>query len=166
MLKLSTKGQYGVRAMFEIASGHAGEPVAIKEIAARQDVSVAYLEQILNTLRKSGLITSVRGPGGGYLLARQPEKISIGEILRSLDGPIALTACQDPMEGCVRADGCVTSLLWKALGEKIEGFLDAMTLRDLLTGKNKQLSGQKYPSLEIEKTGHHAFLEKTGKIGA
>ncbi len=168
MLKLSTKGQYGVRAMFEIARSHSGGPVAIKEIAARQDVSVAYLEQILNTLRRTGLITSVRGPGGGYLLARQPEEISIGEILRGLDGPIALTACQDPMEGCVRADGCVTSLLWKALGEKIEGFLDAMTLRDLLAGDDKQkqrdLSGQKYLIEGLGKAGEG--LEKAGKAGS
>ncbi|MDA8172716.1 MAG: Rrf2 family transcriptional regulator [Nitrospiraceae bacterium] len=135
MLKLSTKGQYGVRAMFEIARGYPEHPVAIREIAERQDVSVAYLEQILNTLRKAGLITSVRGPGGGYLLSRSPREISIGEILRGLDGPVALTACQDPLAGCVRADGCVTSLLWKALGEKIEGFLDQMTLHDLLAGK-------------------------------
>lgn len=135
MLKLSTKGQYGVRAMFEISRGYPEHPVAIKQISERQDVSVAYLEQILNTLRKSGLIASVRGPGGGYLLSRSPEEISIGEILRSLDGPVALTACQDPLAGCVRADGCVTSLLWKSLGAKIEGFLDQMTLNDLLAGK-------------------------------
>ncbi len=177
MLKLSTKGQYGVRAMFEISRGYPDGPVAIKEIAARQDVSVAYLEQILNTLRKSGLITSVRGPGGGYLLSRRPEEISIGEILRGLDGPIALTACQDPMGGCVRADGCVTSLLWKALGEKIEGFLDAMTLQDLLAGKSKKqkqknLSAPRHASDEAQKRDDEAqkpgreFFERTGKVGA
>ncbi|MDA8170133.1 MAG: Rrf2 family transcriptional regulator [Nitrospiraceae bacterium] len=135
MLRLSTKGQYGVRAMFEIAKGYPGVPITIKEISARQDVSVAYLEQILNTLRKSGLIASVKGPGGGYVLARIPGEIRIGEVLRELDGPIALTACQDP-GGCVRADGCVTSLLWRALGEKIEGFLDTITLNDLLNEKS------------------------------
>lgn len=132
MLRLSTKGQYGVRAMFEIARGYDVRPITIKGIAERQAVSVAYLEQILNRLRRGGLIKSVKGPGGGYVLNREPEKISIGEILRVLEGPIAITSCLDPQEGCMRVEGCVTHLLWKSLGEKIEGFLDGMTLRDLL----------------------------------
>lgn len=132
MLKLSTKGQYGVRAMFEIAKGYPETPITIREISTRQDVSVAYLEQILNRLRKSGLIGSVRGPGGGYILARKPEAVSIGEILSELEGPVAITACLDPMGGCIRVDGCVTALLWKELGEKIEGFLHTITLNDLL----------------------------------
>ncbi len=132
MLRLSTKGQYGVRAMYEIARGYNRGPITIKEISERQDVSVAYLEQILNTLRKAGIITSVKGPGGGYVLGRDPDTISIGSILRELEGPVAITSCLDPKEGCMRVDGCVTHLLWKALGENIEAFLDKMTLKDLL----------------------------------
>ncbi len=134
MLRLSTKGQYGVRAMYEIARGYNVGPITIKEISEKQDVSVAYLEQILNTLRKAGLITSVKGPGGGYVLSREPGRISIGAILRELEGPVAITSCLDPKEGCMRIEGCVTHLLWKSLGEKIEGFLDTMTLKDLLGG--------------------------------
>jgi Rrf2 family protein len=134
MLRLSTKGQYGVRAMYEIARGYGRGPITIKEISERQDVSVAYLEQILNTLRRAGIITSVKGPGGGYVLARDPDNISIGAILRELEGPVAITSCLDPKEGCMRVEGCVTHLLWKALGENIEAFLDKMTLQDLLRG--------------------------------
>jgi len=134
MLRLSTRGQYGVRAMFEIAMGYPEKPVPIKEISERQDVSVAYLEQILNKLRNSGLIKSIKGPGGGYLLNRKPEDISIGDILKELEGPVAITSCLDPHEGCVRVDRCVTYMLWKSLGEKIEGFLDTVTLKDLLAG--------------------------------
>jgi Rrf2 family protein len=134
MLRLSTKGQYGVRAMFEIAKSGSKTPITIKEISEKQDVSVAYLEQILNTLRKAGLISSVKGPGGGYVLSREPGGISIGAILRELEGPVAITSCLDPKEGCMRVEGCVTHLLWKSLGEKIEGFLDTMTLADLLKG--------------------------------
>jgi Rrf2 family protein len=134
MLRLSTKGQYGVRAMYEIARGYGRGPITIKEISERQDVSVAYLEQILNTLRKAGIITSVKGPGGGYVLGRNPDNVSIGAILRGLEGPVAITSCLDPKEGCMRVEGCVTHLLWKALGENIEAFLDKMTLRDLLEG--------------------------------
>jgi Rrf2 family protein len=120
--------------MFEIAKGCRRGPVTIKAIAESQDVSVAYLEQILNKLRKAGLITSVKGPGGGYVLSAAPDRISIGVILRELEGPVAITSCLDPNEGCMRVDGCVTHLLWKSLGEKIEAFLDGMTLNDLLKG--------------------------------
>lgn len=134
MLRLSTKGQYGVRAMFEIARNCDKGPVTIKEISERQDVSVAYLEQILNQLRKSGIINSVKGPGGGYVLNKAADKISIGEILRELEGPVAITSCLDPKEGCLRIEGCVTHLLWKSLGENIEMFLNSMTLKDLLDG--------------------------------
>jgi Rrf2 family protein len=132
MLRLSTKGQYGVRAMFEIARGYPGRPVTIREISERQEVSAPYLEQILNKLRRGGLIKSVKGPGGGYILSKRPGEISIGSILHELEGPVALTSCLNPDEGCTRVDGCVTHLLWKSLGAKIEAFLDTITLEDLL----------------------------------
>jgi len=132
MLRLSTKGQYGVRAMFEIAKGYPSRPTNIKEISERQEVSVAYLEQILNTLRRAGIITSVKGPGGGYLLDNEPSKVNIGTILKALEGPIAITSCLNPLEGCSRVDTCVTHLLWRSLGEKIEAFLNTITLADLL----------------------------------
>jgi Rrf2 family protein len=134
MLRLSTKGQYGVRAMYEIARGYPDTPVTIKGISERQDVSVAYLEQILNKLRKAGLIKSVRGPGGGYVLTKSPEAITISEILNELEGPVAITSCLNPEEGCVRADGCVTHMLWKALGEQIDAFLNTITLMNVITG--------------------------------
>jgi Rrf2 family protein len=134
MLRLSAKGQYGVRAMFEIAGGYPDRPVTIREISERQDVSVAYLEQILNRLRKAGLIRSVKGPGGGYLLSRNPEEISIAAILNELEGPVAITSCLNPDEGCVRVDSCVTHLLWKALGEQVQAFLQTITLRNLTAG--------------------------------
>jgi len=134
MLRLSTKGQYGVRAMYEIAKGSGLGPVTIKRISQEQHVSVAYLEQILNKLRRAGIIKSVKGPGGGYMLARDPKLISIGEILKELEGPVAITSCLDPKEGCVRVDSCVTHLLWKSLGDNIKRFLDGMKLQDLLQG--------------------------------
>lgn len=132
MLRLSTRGQYGVRAMFEITRGYPEQPVTIREIFERQNVSIPYLEQILNKLRKAGLIKSVKGPGGGYLLARKPEEISIASILNELEGPVAITSCLDPDEGCSRIDGCVIHLLWKALGANIEAYLETITLEDLV----------------------------------
>ena len=120
--------------MYEIAKGSGLGPVTIKRISEEQHVSVAYLEQILNKLRRAGIIKSVKGPGGGYMLARDPKLISIGEILKELEGPVAITSCLDPKEGCVRVDSCVTHLLWKSLGDNIKLFLDGMKLQDLLQG--------------------------------
>ncbi len=134
MLRLSTRGQYGVRAMYEIALGYPDEPVNIKRISERQDVSVHYLEQILNKLRQAGLIRSVKGPGGGYLLSRSPDSITIADILFELEGPVAITSCLDPEKGCVRVDNCVTRLLWTSLGRQIEEFLSTVTLKDLSEG--------------------------------
>ncbi|HDH00701.1 MAG TPA: RrF2 family transcriptional regulator [Nitrospirae bacterium] len=136
MLKLSTKGQYGVRAMYEIARGYPEAPVNIKLISERQEVSIHYLEQILARLRRAGLIRSVKGPGGGYVLTRKPEEITISDILKELEGPVAITSCMNPEKGCLRVEICVTHLLWKALGKQIEDFLDTMTLNDLLRGKS------------------------------
>ncbi len=155
MLRLSTKGQYGVRAMYEIAKAAGVGPVTIRAISEKQDVSVAYLEQILNTLRKAGLIRSVKGPGGGYMLSRGPGEISIGEILKELEGPVAITSCLDPSEGCVRVDSCVTHLLWKSLGDNIEQFLDGMSLDDLLKGnhlimiRKKQKKGRQGKAMRV-----------------
>lgn len=134
MLRLSTKGQYGVRAMFEIAKGYPDNPVSIKQISERQDVSEAYITQILNKLMKSGLLKSVKGPGGGYLLSRSPEQMTIAEILSELEGPLAITSCLSPDGACVRVERCVTHLLWKELGHQIESFLSTITLRNLLSG--------------------------------
>ncbi|MCX7912951.1 MAG: Rrf2 family transcriptional regulator [Thermodesulfovibrionales bacterium] len=135
MLRLSTKGQYGVRALYEIAKGYPEKPVTIREISERQGVSVSYLEQILNRLRKAGFIKSIKGPGGGYVLNKGPEEISIASVIQELEGPVAITSCLDPEEGCIRVDHCVTHLLWKSLGEQIESFLKTVTLKTLLSGE-------------------------------
>jgi Rrf2 family protein len=134
MLRLSAKGQYGVRALFEIARGYPERPVTIKHISENQAVSVAYLEQILNKLRKAGLIKSIKGPGGGYLLSRRPDAINIADVLKELEGPLAITSCLDPDEGCDRIDGCVAHLLWKNLGDQIEAYLKTITMQNLLSG--------------------------------
>lgn len=144
MLSLSSKGEYGVRAMFEIAKDHE-RPITIKEIARRQGMSVSYLEQLLNRLRRAGLIKSRKGPGGGYVLGKRPEEISIGMILRTLEGPVAITYCLNPAHTrprCSLVKRCVTKLLWKSLGEKIEHFLETVTLSDLLK-EEKRLKGKR-----------------------
>lgn len=138
MLRLSTKGQYGVRAMFEIAKHYKKGPLTIKEIAGKQGVSVSYLEQLLNKLRKTKLIKSLKGPGGGYVLNRDPGLISVGIILKALEGPVAIAQCLDPSaKECNRIEGCVARLLWKSLGEKIEHFLETISLKDLIKEEKK-----------------------------
>ncbi|MBA2848106.1 Rrf2 family transcriptional regulator [Thermosulfuriphilus ammonigenes] len=131
MFRLSTKGRYGLRAMYEIARSYP-RPINIKTISERQGVPVRYLEQILNRLRRAGFIESIKGPGGGYVLKRKPAEINLAEILLELVGPVAITSCLDPEEGCLRVDRCVFHLLWKALGQQIENFLSTITLEDLL----------------------------------
>jgi len=126
--------------MFELAKNYEKGPLTIKEIAARQGVSISYLEQLLNKLRKSKLIRSQKGPGGGYVINKKPEDISVGLILNSLEGPVAIAQCLDPSaKSCKRVEGCVTRLLWKSLGEKIEDFLNTINLNDLLDEEIKLL---------------------------
>ena len=139
-MKLSTKGKYGVRAVFEIARHYGKGPITIKEIADRQGISFSYLEQILHKLGKSGVIESVRGPAGGYLLARKPAELTIGDIVRSLEGPIALSHCLEPGEpgDCNQADDCVARMVWTKVGAKIEEALDSISFNDLLHQQQEQ----------------------------
>jgi Rrf2 family cysteine metabolism transcriptional repressor len=133
-MKLSTKGKYGVRAVFEIARNSGKGPLTIKEIGDRQGISLSYLEQILHKLGKAGLIESVRGPAGGYLLARKPAELTIGDIVRTLEGPIALSHCLEPGESgdCYQTDDCVARMVWSKVGAKIEEALDSISFEDLL----------------------------------
>ena len=139
-MKLSTKGKYGVRAVYEIAKRSGRGPITIKEIADRQGISFSYLEKILHRLGKAGLIESVRGPAGGYLLARKPSELTIGDIVRTLEGPIALSHCLEPGESgeCYQADDCVARMVWAKVGAKIEEALDSITFDDLLRQQPEQ----------------------------
>ena len=139
-MKLSTKWKYGVRAVYEIAKRSGRGPITIKEIADRQGISFSYLEQILHRLGKAGMIESVRGPAGGYLLARKPSELTIGDIVRTLEGPIALSHCLEPGESgeCYQADDCVARMVWAKVGAKIEEALDSITFDDLLRQQPEQ----------------------------
>lgn len=140
-MKISTKGRYALRLMLDLALNQkAGEPVQIKEIAARQDISNKYLEQIISVLNKAGYVRSIRGPQGGYLLARKPEEYTVGMILRLTEGSMAPVSCLE-FEGnnCDRKDECATLLLWEKLDEAIRGVIDSVTLADLM-GWQQELS--------------------------
>ncbi|MDW7673150.1 MAG: Rrf2 family transcriptional regulator [Bacillota bacterium] len=132
-MKLSTKGEYGVRAMFDIAMRHGEGPISLKSIAERQDISEHYLEQLIAGLRKAGLVRSIRGAQGGYILAREPDEIKVGDIIRVLEGPIAPVdcVCEEEPEKCNRAESCVTRGIWAKLRDSISNVLDSITLADM-----------------------------------
>lgn len=132
-MKLSTKGRYAVMAMVDLARHSGGKPVALGEIAARQEISLSYLEQLFGRLRRGGLVKSVRGPGGGYLLARGLDDTRISDIILAVDEPIKATRCKtDSPLGChTNRSRCLTHDLWAELGNQIHLFLSAVTLADV-----------------------------------
>lgn len=132
-MKLSTKGRYAVMAMADLAYHGNGKPVTLADIAERQEISLSYLEQLFGKLRKAGLVASVRGPGGGYLLGRSASDLRVADIILAVDEPIKATRCTpgSPM-GCHSHRGrCLTHDLWEELGNQIYLFLSAVTLADI-----------------------------------
>ena len=137
-MKISTKGRYALRLMLDIAAHDSGEPVRIKEIASRQEVSAKYLEQIVAILSKAGYVKSIRGPQGGYRLTRKPEEYSLGDILRLTEGSLAPVEClEGESNQCPRAGDCITLLFWKKLDKAIREVTEGYTLEDLLTWQNQ-----------------------------
>ena len=136
-MRLGAKGRYAVMAMVDIARhshGDGARPVCLSDVAARQEISLAYLEQLFARLRRKGLVTSVRGPGGGYRLGRAAEALSVAEIVAAVDEPLHATRCGAEAEkGCMAAgERCITHHLWEALGDEIEHFLAGVSLADVI----------------------------------
>ncbi len=143
MLNISTKGRYGLRAVLDLAVHQDGDPVPLSNIATRQNISEGYLEQLMIPLKRAGIVRSVRGAQGGYLLVKPPGDIYVGEVIRALEGPIAPTACvneQDP-EYCDRGEYCATKILWEKVRDSVAEVLDSFTLEDLI--KEMDQSNQK-----------------------
>lgn len=133
-MKLSTKGRYGLRAMIDLVLHSEAEPVSIASIAARQSISESYLEQLIAKLRKAGLVTSVRGAGGGYIPSRKAEEISVGDVLRALEGNLDPVECPglSAENGCGGADVCVTKYVWKRINDSINRTVDEIKISDLV----------------------------------
>lgn len=148
MLKFSTRARYGLRAMVDLAiNSDLDKPVALRDIAEREGISDAYLEQLMALLRKDGLVRSVRGAQGGYILARRPAQITAGEVIRCLEGPLAPTDCvnEDEPEFCERSGICVTRGMWEKIKEAVAGVLDGTTLEDFRSEAEKgRLSRESY----------------------
>jgi len=139
-LRISTKGHYGLKAMFDLAQHYGTGPVSLKSIAQRQHLSVQYLEQLIAMLKKVGLVESVRGAHGGYALAAPPREIRVGDVVRALEGPVSPVDCvreTDPKE-CDQADYCITRLVWEKIRNSLVQVMDSITLEDLCREARKK----------------------------
>ena len=133
-MNISTRGRYGLRALLEIAFQPKGRPLTIRDISDKQQMSVTYLEQILHKLKKAGIVQSRRGAKGGYVLARDVNKITVSQIINALDGPISISYCDAPdlrEKSCIGPEVCVSRILWKRLEDLIDKTLSGVTLADL-----------------------------------
>lgn len=156
-MKLSTKGRYAVMAMVDLARSGRDRPVALADIAERQEISLSYLEQLFAKLRRGGLVRSVRGPGGGYLIGREPDRLRISDIIVAVDEPIRATRCSPSSSAGCHSDKsrCLTHDLWEELGTQIHLFLSSVTLEDVL---NRRVLGASrifsLPGLVVNESGH------------
>ena len=138
-MRLSTKGRYAVMAMADLAKRGEGRAVTLGEIATRQDISLAYLEQLFSRLRKRGLVKSVRGPGGGYRLARAASETAVSEIVTAVDEPLEAVRCSSHSTGCMPGGArCLTHDLWDDLGRHIHDYLSSVTLEDVVSGRLRE----------------------------
>lgn len=144
-MKISTKGRYGLRAVLDLAMNSETEAVALSSIAERQHISVSYLEQLVSKLRKAGIVNSIRGAQGGYVLAKPAEEISVGDILRALEGDLHPVDCAEVYGGdnvCQGADVCVSKFVWKRISDSISQAVDTLMLSELAEEGKSLLSSQ------------------------
>lgn len=133
-MMISTKGRYALRVMLDLADHNGGEYIPLKDIAQRQEISVKYLENILASLSRAGLVDAIRGKGGGYRLCRVPEDYSAGEIIRLAEGDLATVSClKDNKKGCEKAGRCRALPLWQGLDRVVYDYLDSVSLAQLQT---------------------------------
>ncbi len=131
-MRLSTKGQYAVRAIVTLSCHETGKPVTLRAISQEEGISLSYLEQLFVKLRRGAIVNSVRGPGGGYVLAKPASEISVGEVIAVVEEPLNPVAClDDDSETCVRANKCITQKVWKGLAEKMAEFLNSISIESL-----------------------------------
>lgn len=137
-LILSTKGRYGLSMMFELAKKYGHGTISLKDIAKNQELSETYLEQLISHLKKAGLVNSIRGAQGGYELSRAPADITVGQIIRTLEGPLAPSDCVvDSGPECSKAEYCVTRPIWEKITQSINSVIDSITLQNMIEDYNK-----------------------------
>lgn len=133
-MKLSTRSRYAVRLLLDLARHQDQGPVQIGDISKRQEISVKYLEQLIRPLKKASLVSSVRGPKGGHLLSVAPEKITLGQVVRLLEGQAELVVCGPEPDSCDRSDDCQVRLAWQTASRAMYEKLDSVSIADLLVG--------------------------------
>lgn len=131
-MKLSSRSRYGLRAVLDLALEYGKGPLQIKTIASREDISNKYLEQLMTILKTSGLVRSLRGPKGGYMLARAPNEVKLDEVFTVLEGPLVTVECLQHPEFCPRCAECITRQVWSDVQDAILGVLEAISLQDLV----------------------------------
>ena len=151
-MKLSTKGKYGLRALIDLASYSEEEAVPISSIALRQNISESYLEQLFAKLKKAGLVTRIRGAQGGYRLAKPAGSVSVGDVLRALEGNLKAVECSaHTEEGCQGADLCVTKYVWQKINESIAKTVDEIMLDQLVRESREALQKKTNQSVEYSR---------------
>lgn len=140
-MKLSTRGRYGIHAMYDLAAYAGDGPVPIKAISEREGVPEAYLEQLMAVLKRAGLVKSTRGAQGGYMLARPPEAISVGEVLRTLEGGMDLVDCLSEEDACGKACACPSRIVYQKLRDGLNRLADSITLRDMIEDYQRASAG-------------------------
>jgi len=131
-MKLSSRSRYGLRAILDLALEYGGGPLQIKTIAKREDISSKYLEQLMTILKTAGLVRSLRGPRGGYLLAKPPNAIRLKEVFTVLEGPLITVECLQHPQFCPRCAECITRQVWSEIQNAMLGVLESITLQDLI----------------------------------
>ena len=131
-MKLSTRGRYGIHAMYDLAVCAEAGPRSIKAIAERQDIPEAYLEQLIAALRKADLVTSTRGAQGGYALSRPASEITVGDVLRALEGGLHLVDCVQEEDACGKSCACPSRIVWQKLRDGLNAIVDGITLQDMI----------------------------------
>ena len=134
-MRLTTKGRYAVTAVLDLAIHQDNGPVSLAAISGRQDISLSYLEQLFSKLRRNGVVNSTRGPGGGYTLQRQPEEITISDVIVAIDESCQVAACGDT-DSCQGTYQCLTHDLWQEISNDIRDFLDGITIAEVMAGES------------------------------
>ena len=131
-MKLSTRGRYGIHAMYDLALHADDGPQSIKAISEREGVPEAYLEQLIAVLKREKLVNSTRGAQGGYMLSRPPEEITVGDVLRAMEGGLNLVDCLDEEDACGKSCACASRIVWLKLRDGLNAIVDGITLRDMI----------------------------------
>lgn len=161
-MRLTSKGRYAVTAMLDVALHSHQGPVPLADISERQGISLSYLEQLFSRLRRNALVSSVRGPGGGYLLGKNPAAIAVGAVITAVDESVDATRCQGK-ESCQQGERCLTHVLWRDLSVRISDFLNGITLAELVNNQDILDVADRQNSLEKHRFPH-GRLQKTINI--